>query len=119
MGDQAQITHAEGCSPLEQIRSAEMEVARRTAAARQAAEELLVQSQQQVADLRREAEEKGRQEGQAQYVEAVSRAQDAAQAIVAPAHQQADGFRRQAEDRMDSLVRAVVELIAGAGEDER
>ncbi len=119
MGDQVQITQAEGYSPLEQIRSAEMEVARRTAAARQTAERLLAMSQQQVIDLIHEAEEKGRQEGQAQYAEAISKAQDAAQAILVQGHRQADGFRHRAEDRMDSLVVVVVELITGAGEDER
>ncbi len=117
MGDQTSITQTDEHSALERIRSAETEVARRTAAAREASECLITTTQQQAADLKREAEEKGRQAGQAQYAEGICKAQEAAQILLAQARQQADDFRHRAEDRMDSLVRAVVQIVIGTGED--
>ncbi len=117
MGDQTSITQTDEHSALERIRSAETEVARRTAAARETSERLITTTQQQAAVLMREAEEKGRQEGQAQYAEAISKAQEAAQTTLAQARQQADAFRHRAEDRMDSLIHAVVQIVIGTGED--
>ncbi len=118
MSDQSPITRTDGYSALERIRSAETEVARRTAAARETGERLITTTQQQAADLKREAEEKGRQEGQTQYAEAISKAQEAAQTMLVQANQQADEFRHRAEDRMDSLIRAVIKIVIGTGEDD-
>ncbi len=118
MGDQTSITQTDGHSALERIRSAETEVARRTAAARETGERLITTTQQQATDLKREAEEKGRQEGQSQYAEAISKAQEVAQTMLAQANQQADEFRHRAEDRMDSLIGAVIKIIIGTREDD-
>ncbi len=118
MGDQTSITQTDGPSAVERIRSAETEAARRTAAARETGERLIMTTQKQFADLKRQAEEKGRQEGQTQYAEAISKAQEATQTMLTQANQQADEFRHRAEDRLDSLVRAVIKIIIGTGEDD-
>jgi vacuolar-type H+-ATPase subunit H len=103
--------------PLEQIRDAEMAVARRVAAAREAARTLIETAQRQADDLKREAEQSGRLEGQAQYAHAIASAKDAAVQILAQAQRQADELRGQFEHDRDSLVSTVWEVVAGAGEE--
>jgi|GEM_PF-6359202 vacuolar-type H+-ATPase subunit H len=103
--------------PLEQIRDAEMSVARHVAAAREAARTLIETAQRQADDLKREAEQSGRLEGQAQYADAVARAKEAAAQILAQAQRQVEQLRGQAERDRDSLVSTILEVVAGAREE--
>jgi vacuolar-type H+-ATPase subunit H len=104
-------------SPLDQIRDAEIAVARRLAAARESARALIETTQSQVDDLQREAEQAGRLEGQAQYAEAVAKAKDAAALILVQAQRQIERLRGQAERDRDSLVSTVLEFVTGARKD--
>ena len=103
-------------SPLEQIRYAEMVVTRRVAAAHESARVMNETTQQQADGLKREAEQAGRVEGQAQYAEALAKAQEAASTVLAQAQRQAEQLQRQSEQHTDNLVDALLEITVGARE---
>ena len=84
-------------SPLDQIRQAEVDVARRVAAARQSADDAIREAQAQAAALERQASEIGRQEGLADYQAIVSNAEDEARRLIARARSQAESLRRRGD----------------------
>ena len=84
-------------SPLDQIRQAEMDVTRRVAAARQAADDAIREAQAQAADRKRQAREIGRGEGLADYQATVSSAEDEARRLIAQARSQAESLRRRGD----------------------
>jgi vacuolar-type H+-ATPase subunit H len=81
-------------SPLDQIRQAELTVARRIATARQAAQDAIRDANEQAADLNRRAEERGRQEGLEEYDAIVSAAERKAQRLIEEAQLRARDLRR-------------------------
>jgi vacuolar-type H+-ATPase subunit H len=87
-------TAAVDLSPLDQIRQAEVTVARRVAAARQAAHDAIREANEQAADLSRRAHERGCQEGLEEYDAIVSAAEREAQRLIEQAHIQARNLRR-------------------------
>lgn len=100
-------------SPLDQIRQAEAEIMRRIAAARRAAEATVQEAQAQVVNLKRQARETGRREGQAEYREIISRAEEEARALVEQARRRAEILRRQGDLCIDDLVCRAVEIVVG------
>ena len=88
------VTAAVEPSPLDQIRQAEVAVARRIAAARQAAHDAIQEANEQAADLMRRAHERGRQEGLEEYQAIVSAAEREAQRLIEEAHIRAWDLRR-------------------------
>jgi vacuolar-type H+-ATPase subunit H len=103
-------------TPLEQIRRAEDEAARRIAAARRAAEAIRREALAQATDLKRQADEAGRREGEAQRQEIIRSAQERARALVAEAHRRAEALRHQGEIHMDMGVRHAVAVVMGQWE---
>jgi hypothetical protein len=101
---------------LAQIRQAEAEVARRIAAARQAAEVAVREAQAQAADLKRQASEAGQCEGEAQSQEIISKAWEKARALSEQARIQAEGLRKQGNLRMETGVRCSVLMVTGLEE---
>ena len=83
-------------SPLDQIRQAEVDVTRQVTAARQVAEDVIREAQEQAADLKRQAREIGHREGLADYQATVSSAEDEARRLIAQACSQAENLRRSA-----------------------
>jgi vacuolar-type H+-ATPase subunit H len=100
-------------SPLDQIRQAEAEVARRIAAAHQAAEVAVNEAQAQAQDLAHKARKAGHREGQAQYQETISRAKDRAHELVAQAHDQAEDLHCKGELRMEAAARRALAIVIG------
>jgi vacuolar-type H+-ATPase subunit H len=100
-------------SPLDQIRQTEAEITRKVAAAREAAEQVVVKARLDAAALKQQAREEGQREGQARCREITARAEEEAHALVVQAHAQADQLRRKGEALMDTAVRGVIELIIG------
>jgi vacuolar-type H+-ATPase subunit H len=103
-------------TPLEQIRRAEDEAARRIAAARRAAETTWQEAKVQATDLKRQADEAGRREGEAQRQEIIRGAQERARALVAEAQRRAEALRHQGELHMDMGIRHALSVVAGQGE---
>jgi vacuolar-type H+-ATPase subunit H len=98
-------------SPLDQIRQTEAEVARKIAAARKAAEQIVEQARQQAAALKREAVESGRGEGQARCQTALSNAEEESRALVAEAQDQADMLHRRGAERMELAVHRALSFV--------
>jgi nucleotide-binding universal stress UspA family protein len=103
--------------PLDQIRYAELEVARQIAVARKTIESARATVEAQAADLKREAQEAGRRESQSQYDTVIAEANSEAETFLAQVRQQADDLRCRGNARMDVAVRRAVSLVSGeAGE---
>jgi vacuolar-type H+-ATPase subunit H len=100
-------------TPLDQIRRAEAEAARRIAAAKVSAEEAVRRAQQQAATIKRQAREGGRRAGQAQYQQTVALAKKEADVLVENAHGRAESLRRSAQLQMDAAVRLAIDVIIG------
>ncbi len=100
-------------SPIEQIRLAEAEVARRLAAASEAAEKSLLTTQEQAAQIREEACQAGRQEGEQRYGELIAESKAQADAIVAHAQEQAGALRQVSSMRLGVIVRQAVQYVLG------
>lgn len=106
-------------SPLDQIRLAEAENLRQVLAAREAAGQVVARAHAHAAQLKKQAQETGRREGQIRYKEIVSKAEEEARLIAAQAHGRADDLRRQGRQRMELAVRRAVEIVIGQpGEEE-
>lgn len=105
-------------APMDQILHAEAEVARRIAAARQAAEEAVQEAHAQTADIKSQACEAGRQQGQAQVQAAIARAEEEAFVLLEQAHRQAERLRDRGEQRMDTAVHRVAAIVIGQEEKE-
>jgi len=100
-------------SPLDQVRLVEADVARQVAAARETAEQTVVEARKQVKVLLEQACTSGRLRGQARYKEIVSGAEEEAGALVAQARAQAEELRRLRHQCMDEAVRFAVHFILG------
>jgi flagellar biosynthesis/type III secretory pathway protein FliH len=100
-------------SPLDQIRRAEAEVTRQVAAALRASEATAQQAQAQAEDIKRHALRTGKNEGQAQHREIISRADEEARGLVAQAQRRAEIVRRQGDLRLDDLALRAVEIVIG------
>jgi vacuolar-type H+-ATPase subunit H len=100
-------------TPLDQIRRAEAEAARRIAAAKVSAEEAVRRAQQQAATIKRQAREGGRRAGQAQYQQTVALAKKEADVLVENADGRAESLRRSAQLQMDAAVRLAIDVIIG------
>lgn len=110
--DSSTVAEAER-SPVDQIRQAEAEVTRRVAAARKVADQALAIAQSQAADLKRQAVQAGRRDGEARYQEIISQAENEARAILAQARSQAQQLCQDGNLRMDDAVRHAVAIIIG------
>jgi vacuolar-type H+-ATPase subunit H len=105
--------------PLDQIRQAEAEVKRRIAAAQWTAEADLQEAHLRAEDLKRQALETGRCEGQLEYQDIIRQTKKDARALVAQARRRAEDLRRQGELRMNTVVRTTVAIVVGQEEDSR
>lgn len=106
-------------SPLDQIRQAEVTVARRVAAARQAAQDAIREAHEQAAELRRYAHDCGCLEGVETYEFIVSTAEREAQTLIEEAHSQARDLRRRGDLFGEMAVRYAVMMVTGQDTGER
>lgn len=102
-------------SPLDQIRMAEANVARKIALSRELAEIRVAQAGFQARLLVDEARESGKRDGQARYQEIISTAEEEARAILAESHARVETLRCEGIRRMDMAVDQVVETLVGKG----
>jgi vacuolar-type H+-ATPase subunit H len=102
-----------GLSPLDQIRLAEAEIARKIVAARQAFEHNLVNARTQGTLLKKQAYELGNRKGQIIYKETVSKAEEEARTMVVHAHKKASDLQRGGQDQMEEAVQRAVAVILG------
>ena len=108
-------------SPLDQIRQAEADVARRIALAREAAGQTVEQAKIQARDLLDDARQIGNREGEKRYREIISKAEEEAKLIVAQARKRAEHLHRRAGQRLEVGVSRAMNVVIGfdeAGEDE-
>ena len=106
-------TPAHGLSPLDQIRLVEGEMARRLIVARESSEQEAAKARLEAATLKREAREKGEQEGQIRYKEGTTRAEEEAKAILAEAQARAESLRRDGAWRMERAVDQALRIVLG------
>ena len=102
-------------SPLDQIRMAEANVARKIALSRELAEIRVAQARFQARLLVDEARESGKRDGLARYQEIISKAEEEAGAILAESHARVEMLRCEGNRRMDTAVDQVVETLLGKG----
>lgn len=88
-------------------------MARRVAAAREAAEQSVMEVQTQAADLKREARETAGRQDQPRYETLISEAQAEAEAVLAQARDRAEKLRSSGVARMDAVVGRAVEDVVG------
>jgi len=100
-------------SPLDRIRLVEGEAARQLIAAREAAEEAVVNARAQAKQMKVEAREAGTKEGEAQYKNIIVNAEEEAQAIVAQARHQADELKRHGQQRMEQIILIAINIVTG------
>jgi vacuolar-type H+-ATPase subunit H len=110
-------TSANGLSPLDQIRLVEGEMARRLIVAHEAAEQAAAKARREAATLKREAREKGEQEGQIRYKEVTARAEEEAKVLLAQSEHRAESLRRDGAMRMDRAVDQALRVILGSMEE--
>jgi vacuolar-type H+-ATPase subunit H len=103
--------------PLDQIRRAELEVARQIAVSRETLESARRTVEAQAADLKRQAQETGRHESQSQYDNIIAEAHGEAEALLAQARQRADDLRYRGNARMDRAVLHAVSLVIGKADE--
>lgn len=108
---------ANGLSPLDQIRLVEGEMARQLIVAREQAEQEAAKARAEAAVLKREAREKGEQEGQIRYKEMTRRAEEEAKVLLAQSEGRAESLRRDGARRMDRAVDQALGIILGAVEE--
>jgi len=106
-------TSADGLSPLDQIRLVEAEIARKIAAAREASEHSASNARAQAALLKKQAEEKGKREGQIRYKETIAKTEEQAEVIVAQAQYEADDLRETGQARMEQAVNEALNIVLG------
>ena len=99
--------------PLDQIRQAEVTVARTIAAARQSAQDAIQHAEQQAAELRLRAQEIGHREGLEEYDSIVRAAEREAQTLIEQANEQARRLRHRGELLRDLAVLHAVALVSG------
>lgn len=106
-------TSTNDLSPLDQVRLAEAEIARKIAAAREAAEHDAANARAQSAQVKKQAEETGEREGQIRYKEIIAKAEEQASLITAQAQTDADNLRRSGASRMEQAVNEALKVILG------
>ncbi len=100
-------------TPLDQIWQTEAEITRQIAAAREEAEQILTSAKSKIAQLKIQAREAGRREGEAQFRQIVAEAEEEARALTAQANSQAEVMRRRGVQSMENAVRLAVNIIIG------
>lgn len=106
-------------SPLDLVRQEEAEVARRVAASREAAGQMVVKAEEQARTLVEEARLAGAREGQAHYRRLILEAQDEVRAICLEGQKRVEDLRRAEAEWLEIAVQHVVAIIAATGEDIR
>jgi vacuolar-type H+-ATPase subunit H len=100
-------------SPLDQIRLVEAEITRKIVTARESSEHSAANARAQSALLKKQAEEKGKREGQIRYKETIAKAEEQAKFIVAQANREADDLRQTGQLRMEQAVGEALNMILG------
>lgn len=114
----ADPTFASGLSPLDQIRLAEAEIARKMVTAREASEHAIAEARTRAALLKKQAHDSGTREGQIRYKEIVSSAEEEARTMVQHAHNQADELGQNGQTRMEAAIQeslGIVLALKGGG----
>jgi vacuolar-type H+-ATPase subunit H len=106
-------TSANGLSPLDQIRLVEAEITRKVVTARESSEHSVANARVQAALLKKQAEEKGKREGQIRYKETIAKAEEQAQVIIAQAHHEADDLRGNGQACMEQAVNEALNIVLG------
>jgi len=101
-------------SPLDQIRQVEEEVARGIAASRNRANSATKEMSAQTDDIKREAREEGRREGEQHYQEIIAEAKMATERLLEQAHTQAEELRQTGKSHIDAAVRFVEDTVVGS-----
>jgi vacuolar-type H+-ATPase subunit H len=104
-------------TPLDQIRQAEVDLARQVAAAREAAERTIDHANAQAALLKSDAREQGKRDGMAKYQDVIHIAEEEARAIIARGQRNAVELRRKGSKRMKTAVRHALSIIINMDED--
>ncbi len=108
------MTDEETLAPLlDIIRRAEAEVKRRLAAEREAAGDLLTETEWRATDLSTTAHVEGQRAGEAQRQSAQAETDRLAKAVLVQARTQADSLQRCAERQMAAAVARAVEVVIG------
>ena len=106
-------------SPLDQIRLAEAEIARKTVAARENLERSLIEARKKAARIKEDAREAGTRAGKVQFKEIVSGAEEEAYAITAHAQHQADSYHQKGYSRMELAIEYAAGIVLGLKMDRR
>ena len=104
-------------TPLEQIRLAEAETSRQIAAARQAAEEIVVDAHRQAATLKEDALDAGHLAGQKEAQEHLAQIQTEARRLIAQAQVQAEESNQYGVEQMDRAVKYALLFVIGLPEE--
>lgn len=116
MPDKA-VRESADLSPLDQVRQAEAEVARRIAAARDAASRKINSAREEAARIRNAGRQKGEQSGQALYREILKKAQEDAEGMCAQARSQAEQLRQRGIQLMPAAVEHILKILLDLEED--
>jgi len=100
-------------SPLDQIRLAEAEIARKTIAAREKSESAVVEVHSQSTLIKKQAYESGLRDGLIRYKEMVLKAEEEARAIIEHAHSVAADLQRSGQVRMNSAIQEAMDIVLG------
>ena len=104
-------------SPLDQIRQMESEITRKTAAAHEAANQMLTKARVDAGAVKNQALEDGNREGQARYQEIILEAKEEAKQFITLAQGQAEEISQRGDQHMEQAVQQVVEVVIGIEED--
>lgn len=106
-------------TPLDQIRQAEVDLARQVAAAREAAEHTIANANAQAAQIKNDAREQGKREGMARYQDILHIAEEEARSIVARGHRNAEELRYKGSTRMQTAIHHALSIIIDKDEDTK
>jgi len=106
-------TFADELSPLDQIRLVEAEIMRRVITAREASEHSAADARAQGSLIKKQAEEKGKREGQISYKETIAKAEEQAKVIIAQAEHESEFLRGNGLVRMEQAVNEALGIILG------
>ena len=100
-------------SPLDQIRLAEADIARKIIAAREKSESAVVEVHSQAVLIKKQAHESGIRDGQIRYKETVFKAEEEARTIIEHAHSIAADLQRNGQVRMNSAIQEAMDIVLG------
>lgn len=103
----------EKTSPLDAIKQAEIEVVRRVAEARAAAEQSLIDTKSQVENLLNQLRTEGEQAGQALHDDLLAKTEAEANRLLADAEERAVALRAQGETLREEAVTLAVNVVLG------